>query len=153
MSAPVSALAAARRMCERSDWTLTNLELQKMLYLAQMMFLGTRGERLFNSSFEAWDYGPVLPEVYRQVKAFGSQPIRNIFFGIRDVRDEARGEMLDDAYDQLSKKTAGQLVNITHWSGGAWAKNYIPGAKGILIPDADIIQEHRDRTGQAKAHA
>lgn len=36
MAAVISSLAAARRMCERSDWSLTNLHLQKMLYLAQM---------------------------------------------------------------------------------------------------------------------
>jgi len=141
----VSALAAARHMCRRSDWTLTNLEIQKMLYLAQMMYLGKNRERLLNSSFEAWDYGPVIPAVYGQVKTFGSGPIRNIFHGVGDVRDEDRATMLDEAYDQLSQKTAGQLVNITHWSGGAWARNYRPGVKGIVIPDAHILDEYRKR--------
>ena len=141
-----SPLAAARHMCERSEWALTNLELQKMLYLAQMMYLGTKGERLINGSFEAWDYGPVLPSVYSEVKAFGRGPIRFLpsIFG-RSV-EPSRAEMLDDAYDQLSKKTAGQLVNITHWSKGAWARNYRPGVRGIVIPDDDIIREYRDRS-------
>lgn len=145
MAAPVSALAAARRMCARSDWTLTNLQLQKMLYLAQMMHLGTTGERLLNGTFEAWDYGPVLPNVYGQVKTFGSGPIRNIFYGIGDVTDEGRAKMLDEAYDQLSQKSAGQLVSITHWKNGAWARNYIPGVRGLIIPDPDIIDEYNRR--------
>lgn len=142
----VSTFAAARRMCERSDWTLTNLELQKMLYLAQMMFMGTHdGERLLNGAFEAWDYGPVIPVLYSQVKSFGSAPIKDIFFGVGEVKDQDRAKMLDDAYDQLSPKTAGQLVSITHWNKGAWAKHYRQGALGITIPDADILQEYRDR--------
>jgi len=36
----VSASAAAKRMCERSGWTLSNLELQKLLYIAHMFHLG-----------------------------------------------------------------------------------------------------------------
>lgn len=142
----VSTFAAARRMCERSDWTVTNLELQKMLYLAQMMFMGKHdGERLLNGTFEAWDYGPVLPVLYSQVKSFGSGPIKDVFFGVSEVKDEDRAKMLDEAYDQLSKKTAGQLVSITHWKNGAWAKHYVPGAMGVKIPDPDILQEYRDR--------
>jgi uncharacterized phage-associated protein len=116
-----------------------------MLYLAQMVHLGTTGERLLNGGFEAWDYGPVLPAVYSQVKAFGAGAIRNVFHGFGEVRDPSRAKMLDDAYDQLSQRSAGQLVNITHWSRGAWAKNYRPGIRGIIIPDADIAQEYIDR--------
>ena len=146
MGAPTSALAAARRMCERSDWTLTNLELQKILYLAQMVYMGKNGgERLFNGRFEAWDYGPVVPAVYSQVKGFGGGSIRNVFFGIGSVGSEDRAELLDDAYDALSKMTASRLVSITHWKEGAWAKNYVPGVRGIVIPDLDIIDEFRKR--------
>lgn len=145
MDAPISSLTAARYMCERSDWTLTNLKLQKMLYLAQMLHLGTTEERLLNGTFEAWDYGPVLPSVYKEVKTFGGGPIRYMYVGSDKIPDDQRRKMLDDAYVQLSQKTAGQLVNITHWSGGAWAKNYKSGARGIVIPDADIIAEYQAR--------
>lgn len=151
MAAPISALTAARYMCERSEWTLTNLKLQKMLYLAQMLYMGEHHERLLNGTFEAWDYGPVLPEVYREVKPYGSGPIRSMFFGRAIVDDEDRKKTLDDAYDQLAPKTAGQLVNITHWSGGAWAKNYVAGSRGIAIPDADIIREYDARVESVRA--
>lgn len=144
MSAPVSAMAAARRMCERSDWQLTNLHLQKMLYLAQMMYLGRTGERLLNGTFEAWDYGPVLPTVYSEAKAFGSRPIGFLITNA-SVPEGDRRDMLDQAYDQLSKMSAGQLVNITHWKNGAWARNYSPNKRGIIIPDSDIRAEYADR--------
>lgn len=149
MGAPISALTAARYMCDRSDWTLTNLKLQKMLYLAQMMYLGTHGERLMSGDFEAWDLGPVVPSVYREARAFGGGPIRYLssLYTSKTV-DAERAGMLDDAVDQLASKTAGQLVNITHWSGGAWAKNYKPGVKGILIPDPDILAEYQARKTQ-----
>lgn len=151
MGTPISALTAARHMCERSDWTLSNLKLQKMLYLAQMLYMGEHHERLMDGTFEAWDYGPVLPTVYNEVKTYGSGPIRSILFGRGAIGDEKRRATLDDAYDQLASKTAGQLVNITHWDQGAWAKNYVQGGRRITIPDADIEAEYQARVERAKA--
>lgn len=146
MDTPISALAAARSICERSDWSVTNLELQKMLYIAQMMYMGEHnGDKLFNGRFEAWDYGPVEPTVYSRVRSFGSTPIGNVFFGVRSPAGGERATTLESAYDQLSTKTAGQLVNITHWSKGAWARYYHVGGRRIVIPDEAIFQEYKDR--------
>ena len=118
-----------------------------MLYLAQMMYMGQHnGARLLNGSFEAWDYGPVQPSIYSQVKMYGRDPIRGGFFGVGSLPVSDRQKMLDDAYDQLSKMTAAKLVDITHWKEGAWAKYYIPGVRGIVIPDTEILDEYRKRT-------
>lgn len=148
MAAPVSAHAAARRMCERSGWQLTNLHLQKMLYLAQMMYLGRHGgEPLMSGTFEAWDYGPVLPSVYGEAKSYGSRPITYLMsFG--HVPDGDRADILDEATDDLARIPAGQLVNITHWKDGAWAKHYVPHKRGIIIPNEDILDEFRRRFPQ-----
>jgi len=146
MGVVISALSAAREMCALSDWCLTNLELQKMLYLSQMVYMGEHnGEPLFNGHFEAWDYGPVLPEVYSRARAFGSAPIMDVFSGARPIIDEERRKFLARAYQQLSTRTAADLVNITHWSKGAWYKHYRPDAKGTMIPDGDIFKEAKDR--------
>jgi uncharacterized phage-associated protein len=150
MNAPISALTAARFMCERSGGSITNLELQKMLYLAQMFYLGQNNERLFSGAFEAWDFGPVLPNVYHQVKAFGRGPIAFVIGG-GSISDSSREKMLAEAYDELSQMTPGQLVNITHWSKGAWAKHYRPGQKGVKIPDDDIRREYADRIADSAA--
>lgn len=146
MAAPISASAAARYLCERSDWMLTNLELQKILYLSQMVYMGQHeGDRLMNATFEAWDYGPVIPSVYNQVRSFGAGPIKDVFYNASPIMDEERRNLLDDAYDHLSKVTAGQLVSITHWKYGAWAKTYVPGSRGVVIPDDAIYAEARER--------
>jgi hypothetical protein len=57
VSAPYSVSDIARRFCARGDWCVTNLELQKMLYIVQMLYMGeTNGHRLIQTQFEAWDY-------------------------------------------------------------------------------------------------
>ena len=71
----ITAQSAASRACCRSGWSLSNLELQKILYVGQMLYLGRYNEPLVNEVFEAWDYGPVLPTIYHSAKMFGRSPV------------------------------------------------------------------------------
>ena len=138
--------SACRFICEAGDWRVTNLQLQKLLYVSQMAYLGLFGERLFKSGFEAWDYGPVAPAVYRKVRKFGSSAIRNVFFDALPFEaNSTRREVLSDVCRDLLSARPSQLVEITHWENGAWAKWYEPGARGIRIPDTDIIAEYQAR--------
>lgn len=144
---------AAHYLCQLSGWKLSNLQLQKMLYLADMNFVGQGRGRLVDEDFEAWDYGPVLPTLYHACKAFGPKPIPNVFWGAEDISGTPEAEMLAIAWEKLKGQNAGRLVENTHWSGGAWAKRYVPGAKGIRISSEDMVDEYRNRTQQAKPTA
>lgn len=141
----VSVLSAARRLGQRSGWTLSNLEMQKILYLAHMFHLGRTGEPLVFGNFEAWDYGPVHPDLYHRAKMFGSDPVEDIFTDIRGPEEgSADRAIIDEAYDSLGNLGPGRLVNVTHRRGGAWETNYIPGARHIIIPNDEILNEYRE---------
>lgn len=146
----VSALSAARTLCEMRDWQLSNLALQKILYIAHMAHLGRSHAPLFAERIEAWDYGPVVPVVYQRVRGFGSDPIKNVFHWVSDI---PKGTKEYDVLAETEKATRDlsprQLVSITHWPDGAWAKVYRPGARGIVIPDEDILDEYRKRRAAA----
>jgi uncharacterized phage-associated protein len=143
---PVSALSAARTLCEARNWRISNLELQKLLYIAEMYLLGLTGHSLINEDFEAWDYGPVVPEVYSRARGFGKGPVPNVFHWVPPIpANSPERSFLFDLAAQTKKFSAGQLVNITHWPGGAWAAHYRPGEHGIKIPKIDILKEYRDR--------
>jgi len=145
---PLTAMQAARKICEHGSWKITNLGLQKILYLSQMLFIGENGgARLIDTDFEAWDYGPVSPEVYRRVRMFGANPIQDIFFRELRINDGLREAHLHNVCTFLANKRPGELVSITHWKDGAWAKNYRPGVTGIVIPDRDILDEYKRRSG------
>jgi uncharacterized phage-associated protein len=134
-------------ICEAGDWRVTNLQLQKILYLAQMLYMGTHdGERLVPAVFEAWDYGPVEPSVYKKVRMFGSSPIEDVFYDARTFsKTDERHAFLTDLCKDLLSLPPSELVAITHWEDGAWAKNYESGVKGIRIPDSDILEEYEKR--------
>ena len=99
-------------------------------------------------NFEAWDFGPVHPELYHEAKIFGARPVRNIFRGEEDLPDGHEKKIIEAAYDKLRDCTGAMLVGITHRSDGAWANNYRPGTKGIVIPNGEILEEYRKRSNR-----
>lgn len=91
---------------------LTNLKLQKLLYLAQAYYLAKLGRPLFSEKIEAWQYGPVIPEVYNEFRKHGSNPI----FSDNDkssLTDEDK-VILKTVWDSFGGFSAGRLVEITH---------------------------------------
>ncbi|WP_216903549.1 Panacea domain-containing protein [Nocardia alni] len=60
---------------EGAEATLTNLEVQKLLFYAQVKRIEETGEPLFADQIEAWAHGPVVPAVYHALKQYGSSPI------------------------------------------------------------------------------
>lgn len=142
----ISSFSAARFICERGGWDVTNLQLQKILYLAHMVRLGAAGEPLVDGYFEAWDYGPVEPRVYKCVRSFGSKPIADIFPAEEPIPETVVNETLAPICDSLISKRPSELVAITHWEGGAWAKLYQPGVRGIVIDNQSILDEYRARS-------
>ena len=102
-------------------------------------------DRLVTRDFEAWDYGPVEPDLYQKLKAYGSSNIADIFF--EEPYEEATDGYSCIKYmiDRLGDATSRRLVAITHREGGAWAKCYQSGIPGITIPDRLILEEYNDR--------
>lgn len=138
---------------ELSSGKLSHLALQKYVYLAHMFYAGENdGEYLVDDApFQAWDYGPVSPTLYRQLRGFGSSPVpRVMLHGARPLAKEG-AEAVDDIWGALSDASPARLVEITHVSYGAWAQAYRPGVKGIQIGQREILNEFNSRTAQSEA--
>jgi len=144
--------SVAKYICERTGWTKSNLELQKLMYLAQMFHMGrNNGARLFDGDFEAWDYGPVEPDLYHRAKIFGADPVQDVFRNALTFKEaDPRRKVMDDVCAKFAKYNAGDLVEITHWDEGAWARNYVPSRRHIAIPDEQIWEEYNTRQERAR---
>lgn len=147
----LSVFDAAQYLCKKSNWSLSNLQLQKLLYIGHMFHLGKEGTPLISEEFEAWDYGPVQPNLYHEVKVYGAAPVKNLFHPAKDLSaDSSEKAILDNVYDQLSHRSSAWLVTVTHWDKGAWSKYYKPGSKGVRIPNSEIVNEFQARVDAAK---
>lgn len=96
---------------EPSD--LTNLKLQKLVYLAQGFNLGLHGKPLFNEEIEAWDYGPVVPSLYNEFKKYGANliPAENIDLSIYDGQTK---QLLNQVFISYGQYSAWKLSELTH---------------------------------------
>ena len=139
--------SVAKYIAEKSGWSISNLKLQKMMYIAQVIHMGRYdGAALFDAVFQAWDYGPVIPSLYHRLKSFGSRPIADVLSHAKKFRtDDPRKKVMDDVCRRFLKYSAGDLVEITHSDKGAWADVYIPGARNVPIPNEAILDEYLRR--------
>lgn len=142
----ISSFKAGYFFCEVSDWTVTNLELQKILYLSHMVYLGRFNKPLITESFEAWKYGPVLPKLYDRLKRFGAEPIKKYIFdssfSLKPTEDICK--FLEEAWESLGGKPSWELVAMTHRNKGAWEKTYSLENKNALISNDSILSEYKE---------
>ena len=109
---------------------ITNLALQKLLYLAHAQFFMGHDKPLVSGYFEAWKFGPVMPSIYKTLKKFGREPITELFEEIDlfsgevsqlpQLRDQHVIDHLTGVLFYFGRYSAGQLVDVTHASEGPW---------------------------------
>lgn len=131
----IKSIDAARKICELGDWEINNLKLQKILYLIHLVSLGMYNKPLIKEKFEAWDFGPVEPDLYDSVKFFGAGPIKFI-----PKSKEIECEVINEVFEYLKNKTGAELVQLTHRKNGAWYKT----KKGMIILDKHILEEYEE---------
>lgn len=109
---------------------VTNLKLQKILYFAQAYFLAKISKPLFADTIEAWEFGPVVPNVYHKLKKHGSNPII-VEKDESSVLSEDK-EILSKVWEAFGGYSAGRLVDITH-AHTPWKEAYNSLNKEITI--------------------
>jgi uncharacterized phage-associated protein len=144
---------------DRAGFPLTNMSLNKIVYFAHAWHLARYSEPLIDSLFEAWQYGPVHPQLYRQLKHFGEAPISTRLTRIdlhtgADVPVEVHlSETQIETIEQITlfygRFPAWKLVEFSHRSGAPWdcvwsAAKYGP-VPGMIIPDELTESFYRKR--------
>lgn len=101
---------------EDKDYGISNLKLQKILYLIQAYFLMQTKKPCFSEEIEAWDFGPVIPEVYRRYKQFGSTDIQVRCLNLEKVQKRFRKEdrkRIDAVIDKFADFSTANLTILT----------------------------------------
>lgn len=115
------------------DNTIDNLKLNKLLYYAQGWSLNRLGKPLFDDEIQAWDYGPVIPDVYHTFKKYGSKCIRKPIAEFdENVLESDELELLVDVYTNYGKYTGWALKDMTHVKGSPWDKVYVKGENHVI---------------------
>ncbi len=112
---------------------IDNLKLNKLCYYAQGWHLARYDKPLFQEDIQAWDYGPVIPEVYRTYKACGGSPIQEPVeeFDESNLSAEALA-VLTDVYMNYGRFTSAALIDMTHRPGTPWERVYEPQMNHVI---------------------
>ena len=147
---------------KKEGQSLTQMKLHKLVYYAHGWHLGITGKPLIDGSVEAWQYGPLIPDIRAEFQEFGSNPIDrlattadddwNLITPHVDVDDRETVALLDRVWKVYGDRTAAQLSAMTHETGSPWdiiwQKACERGKRGEAIPDNLIQKYFQQRVNQ-----
>lgn len=120
---------------------MTPLKIQKLLYYAKGVHMkNSGGVPLFGDRMEAWRHGPVVPDLYHELKGYQRGPVDPDAFvdadfswdDFRDVEDS-----LIETWQRFGVYSAWALRNKTHGET-PWVKRFVPDRQHNEITDADL---------------
>lgn len=140
-----SPLAIANEFIRRSNGTLTQMQLQKLVYLGHGWSLAGLGAPLIDDLFQAWEFGPVAPPLYSALRQFGSRPVmRQLQWGedtpfpdddgdiaIEELDGEEQS-VIDNVWRVYGSYPAFQLSALTHVDGSPWEQVYERGRNRVI---------------------
>lgn len=145
--------------------TITPLALQKLLYFAHARYLAATGTPAVKGAFEAWQYGPVHPTVYKAFSDFGKTPItsrakaKNLLTGeereLAAPEDWQLNRAIMSVLLNVGHLSAGRLVELSHAKNGPWYFIWEKLRKGEVvtrhIPD-EVTRERGNRMFMFASH-
>ncbi|WP_432694198.1 Panacea domain-containing protein [Priestia aryabhattai] len=139
----------------------TPLQLQKLVYFFYCKYVEKYRAKPFTEQFVAWQYGPVVREIYEEFKGYGRSEIS--VDGVDDSQEILKGapfklsaysrflktpihhqvsEVVDETLEIFGGISAFELVNMSHVEGGPWDLTYREGlGKDSIIPHT-LIEEY-----------
>ena len=117
------------------------MQLLKLVYIAHGWSLGLIGRPLISDRIEAWQYGPVIPELYRTIRRFKSSPVIGPIAGTEKCLTGSEKNLIRQTYDIYGRLSGPSLSRLTHQKGSPWDNTYIKGSFGLPISN-DLIEDH-----------
>jgi uncharacterized phage-associated protein len=115
----------------------------KLVYITHGWFLAIKNRNLFNERIEAWQYEPVIPDLYHATKQFGRNeiPLNLVDDNFDNGVDTDTKDFIKDVLNKYGHFDAFALSSLTHESGTPWDIIYNNYYSDSEIPD-ELIRSH-----------
>ena len=113
----------------------THMQLQKLVYFAHARLLALHREPLVKQGFEAWEYGPVVPELYHVLKHNQSNRICEEIQVDTPVYSSRERDIFDWCFKRYGTKSGPELSRLTHVPYAPWA-NAVDNNDDLISNDA-----------------
>ena len=107
------------RRASRDSRGLSIMSLLKLSYISHGWHLEMRKTPLFTNKIEAWQYGPVIPDVYGAFRGQGVT-ISNVVPIAEQQMDPSDENLLEQIYNIYGSMSPFQLSELTHEANGPW---------------------------------
>lgn len=130
------------KLARKEGKRLTNMQLQKLVYIAHGFSLGLLGEPLFTDGVYAWEFGPVIPPLYEELKQYGAGEVKARLHTRTPPIQEDSPEMkvVRAVWNGYGKFSGPQLSSMTHIVDSPWHQTWKKNKYGII--NDDTIQEY-----------
>jgi uncharacterized phage-associated protein len=121
------------RLAEEDGRALTPLQIIKLVYIAHGWMLALYQRPLIIDRIEAWKYGPVIPKLYHDMKAYGAGSVPGQLpdtFPHSKPLDAQERDLISQVYNIYGRKNGVQLSALTDQSWYAVAYHLAPGCDG-----------------------
>lgn len=113
------------RLARQQDKQLTNMQLQKLVFLAQGYALAINDKPLHKHDTRAWQWGPVIPELYKSLQKYGSNVVKEKLAADDVVEpDSFEAKIIKAVLDAYGNRSGSQLSALTHQPNTPWSKTW-----------------------------
>ena len=121
--------------------TLTNMQLQKLVFIAHGYTLALLGHELYSHNTHAWQWGPVVPTLYKSLQKYGNNCVTEFLDTEDELAEDSDGmEIIKAVWEGYGHLSGGKLSALTHKPNTPWSVTWEKKPFGI-IPE-DRISEH-----------
>ena len=120
------------------------MQLQKLVYIAHGFSLAVLGESLFVDKVHAWQYGPVIPPLYEELKHYGAGLVRKrLYTRTGKIKEDSREyRVIRAVWNGYGQFPGLELSAMTHKEGSPWSQTYKRGKRNE-IPNSVIKEYYR----------
>jgi uncharacterized phage-associated protein len=143
---------------------LDPMKLQKLLYFAYGWHYANYDKPLFSDQINAWQWGPVVEDIYHAFKKYGKRNITELKSDL-DIKtlqttipivpesDTATDQFLRNFWDTYKNYTGPQLSGASHANGSPWKAAYDPNKFFNPINSEKIRDYFKDLKTRIKTNA
>lgn len=126
---PYHAITIANKflqLAEHEAYSLTNMQLQKLVFFSHGVYLGAFGRPLIVEEVKAWTFGPVIPQLYNKLRRYGGGTVTQFLENDYDDEvsrldtDKLALSVIHLVWKTFGRFSGARLSAISHQPGSPW---------------------------------
>ena len=131
-------------LARRNSKVLTNMQLQKLVYIAHGYSLAKLRQPLFYNNIHAFEWGPVIPNIYKPLSKYGAGEVKDYLLTQEPpvAEDGQEMEIIKEVWEEYGQFSGLELSALTHRKGSPWSETWRTNPFGV-ISDELIAEYYR----------